>query len=100
MYTITAEVINAFTMPASDKYPESYRLQLMGDLFTKDGQIRKDLIDFSVPKEEFDKLKDCVNQTVSLPVSFFVQSNRIKPYYPKGASPSREGSPRERSGDA
>ncbi len=57
MYTITAQVINAFSVPASDKYPESWKLQLMGDTHTRDGQIKKEMITLSIPQGEFNKLK-------------------------------------------
>jgi hypothetical protein len=100
MYTITAEVINAFNVPASEKYPESWKLQLIGDTFTNDGQLRKEMVTLSIPKDEFFRLKDCVGQTVSLPVNFFVRGNQLNPFYPKASQPSREGLPRGTSADA
>lgn len=100
MYTITADIVNAFSIPESEKYPERYNLQLMGDTFTKDGQVRKDMITFSIPKDQFDELKNCVGQTVTLPVAFFVNQNKIRPYYPKATPTPRTGSPRGTSADA
>jgi len=86
MYTITAEVINAFSVPASEKYPESWKIQLMGDTYTRDGQIKKEMITLSIPSGEFHKLKDQVGQSVTLPVSFFAKGNQINPFYPKAVN--------------
>lgn len=86
MYTITAQIINAFSVPASDKYPESWKLQLMGDTHTRDGQIKKEMITLSIPQGEFNKLKSMNGQEVTLPISFFVKNNQLNPFYPKTAA--------------
>jgi len=83
MYKVTAEVINVFSVPASEKYEESFKVQLMGDTHMKDGQVKKEMLTLSVPKLIFAKLKDSAGKTVTLPVSFFVRNNQLNPFYPK-----------------
>lgn len=89
MYTLTAEIINAFSVPASEKYPESWKLQLMGDTNTRDGQIKKEMITLSIPFEKYNELKDMNGEIVTLPVSFFVKGNQLNPFYPKASEPTR-----------
>lgn len=88
MYTITAEVINTFSVAASEKYPESWKLQLMGDTNTRDGQIKKEMVTLSIPQSEYNKLNDKIGQVVTLPISFFVKGNQLNPFYPKASTPA------------
>lgn len=85
MYTVTADLINAFNVPKSDKFDESFKLQLLGDNSLKDGQVKKEMITLSVPRAVYSELKDSVGSSVTLPVSFFVQSGNLYPFYPKTA---------------
>lgn len=85
MYKVTAEVMNAFSVPASEKYDESFKVQLIGDTHMKDGQIKKEMLTLSVPSEIYIRLKDSIGKTVSLPVSFFVRNNQLNPFYPKSS---------------
>lgn len=85
MYKVTAEVMNAFSVPASEKYEESFKIQLIGDTHMKDGQVKKEMLTLSVPAEVYVKLKSAIGKTVSLPVSFFVRNNQLNPFYPKSA---------------
>ncbi len=100
MYTITAEVINAFSVPATDKYPENWKLQLMGDITTRDGQIKKEMVTLSIPRDEYARLKDMTGHTVTLPVAFYVSGKQVNPFYPKSAQVAPSGSPRGTSADA
>jgi len=83
MYKVTAEVMNAFSVPASEKYEESFKIQLIGDTHMKDGQVKKEMLTLSVPSEVYIRLKGAIGKTVSLPVSFFVRNNQLNPFYPK-----------------
>jgi hypothetical protein len=83
MYTVTAMVVNAFSVPASEKYEESFKVQLIGDSHLKDGQVKKEMLTLSVPKDVFATLKDAEGEEVTLPVSFFVKNNQLNPFYPK-----------------
>lgn len=86
MYSVKAQVINIFNVPASEKYEESYKVQLMGDTELKDGQIKKEMITLNVPLHVFTKLKEHVGKTVNLPISFYVSNNNLNPFFPKGAT--------------
>lgn len=97
MYKVTAQVINAFSIPSSEKYDESFKLQLMGDLHMKDGQVKKEMLTLSVPSEIFTQLNSKIGKTVTLPVSFFVRNNQLNPFFPKSASITGGGGDRETS---
>lgn len=86
MYKVTAQVMNAFSVPASEKYEESFKIQLIGDTHMKDGQVKKEMLTLSVPNTVYNKLKDSVGKTVTLPVSFFVRNNQMNPFYPKSVA--------------
>ena len=85
MYTVTAQVMNAFSVPASEKYEESFKVQLIGDTQMKDGQIKKEMLTLSVPAKVYSDLKNSVGENVTLPVSFFVKNNQLNPFYPKSS---------------
>jgi hypothetical protein len=85
MFSLKAEVVNAFSVPPSEKYPEaSFKVQFLGDQLTKDGQIRKELVTMGIPFEAYNVLKDKSGQVVSIPVGLFVSDGRIQPFFPKG----------------
>lgn len=99
MYTVTAQVINAFHVPATEKYEESFKVQLMGDTHLKDGQIKKEMLTLTVPPKIYEDMVVSVGSEVTLPVSFFVRGNQLQPFYPKGENAALSAKdPRERSG--
>ena len=54
MFSIHGQIVNTFYTPASEKYPEpSYKVQLLGDHVTKDGQVRKEMLDLSIPVDVY-----------------------------------------------
>jgi hypothetical protein len=85
MFSLKAEVINTFSVPPSEKYPdEAYKVQLLGDQLTKDGQIKKDMVTMGIPQEAFKVLQQKIGQTVRIPIGLFVTNGRIQPFFPKG----------------
>lgn len=84
MFQIKAQVINVFSVPATEKHPESYKVQLLGDQVTKDGQVRKDMVTISTPLEVFQLLQGKIGQVVRLPIGIFANEGRIQPFFPKG----------------
>lgn len=86
MYKVTAQLINVFVVPASEKYPESFKLQLMSDTVFKDGQIKKEMLTLNVPSDIFIKCKEQIGKIVTLPIAFFVSNNTLNPFFPKEAS--------------
>lgn len=88
MFSIHGQVVNTFFTPASEKYPEpSYKVQLLGDHVTKDGQCRKEMLDLTIPFEIYSSLQGCVGKPVRLPVGLFVSDKgAIRAFFPKGMS--------------
>lgn len=85
MFSMKAEVINAYSVPPSEKYPEeAYKVQFVGDQLTRDGQVRKEMVTMGIPFEAFNVLKGKVGQVVSIPIGLFVTNGRIQPFFPKG----------------
>lgn len=85
MFSMKAEVINTFSVPPSEKYPEeAYKVQFVGDQLTRDGQIRKEMVTMGIPFEAFNVLKAKVGQVVRIPIGLFVSNGRIQPFFPKG----------------
>ena len=86
MYSVNAQVFNSFYVPATEKYDESWKIQLIGDNPLKGGQVKKEMLTLSVPENIYNSLIDQVGKTVTLPVGFFVSGNRLTPFYPKNIS--------------
>lgn len=83
MYQVTADVLNVFHVPATEKYDETFKVQLIGDNHMKNGQVKKELLTLSVPEKTFLDLKGEIGNPVTLPVSFFAQGSQITAFYPK-----------------
>lgn len=87
MFSIHAQVLNCFSVPASEKYPEpSYKVQLLGDQITKDGQVRKEMLTMGIPFDLFKVLESKLGKSVRLPVGLFATDGRVQPFFPKGHS--------------
>jgi len=85
MFSMKAEVINTFSVPPSEKYPEeAYKVQFVGDQLTRDGQVRKEMVTMGIPFEAFSVLKSKIGQVVRIPIGLFVNNGRIQPFFPKG----------------
>jgi hypothetical protein len=85
MFSMQAEVINTFSVPPSEKYPEeAYKVQFVGDQLTRDGQIRKEMVTMGIPLEAFKVLQQKIGQIVRIPIGLFVTNGRIQPFFPKG----------------
>lgn len=88
MFSVKGTVLNTFTVPGSEKYPEKkYNVQILGKEATKDGQIRNGLVSFSVPPDCFEKLADLVGEEVSFPIGLFVTAGRLQTFFPKSVKP-------------
>jgi len=83
MYSVHGEVLNLYHSKKTEKYPESFKVQLMGDSPLKDGQVKKEMITLNVPQKIFTDLKDQIGSFIDLPIGFFVSGNRLTPFYPK-----------------
>lgn len=85
MYSVKAKVLNLFSIPASEKYDASWKVQLLGETELQDGQKKNEMLTLSVPQDVFNGLAGREGEDVTMPISFFVSNNRLNPFFPKGA---------------
>ena len=81
MFRVQGEVTNCFTIPASEKYPKSYKVQLLGDQTTRDGQIRKEMVTLSIPEDVYEDLEKKIGTEVVLPVGLFASNSRLNIFF-------------------
>lgn len=83
MYQVTGNIINVFSAPKTEKFEESFKVQVLGDSLTVDGQVKKDLITLNIPKPVFDSLQGRQGEEITLPIGFYVKSGNLVTYFPK-----------------
>ena len=90
MFSVQGQIINTFSSPASEKFPTpSYKVQLLGEQMTRDGQIRKEMLDLVIPPEVFNSIQGQVGRHVRIPVGLFVSDKGgIRAFFPKAAPTS------------
>ena len=81
MFSINGQIINAFTVPKSEKYDESFKVQLLGDQITNAGQLRKEMVTLSVPRDVFNDLQSQVGHEVTLPVGIFARNGQLNVFF-------------------
>jgi len=92
MYKVTGQIINVFHSPASEKYDESWKVQLLGDSALVDGQVKKEMLTLTVPRPIFEQLQSQNGKVVTIPIGFYVKNNMLVTFYPKHEVASK-GSP-------
>lgn len=85
MYRLDGELINCFRQPASEKYPESFKVQILGETTTPAGETRKEMLTLSASPAQWEALKSRVGRPVSVPVGLFVRGGSLYAYIPKDA---------------
>lgn len=83
MYEVTGQIINVFHSPATDKYDETFKVQLLGDMPLVDGQVKKEMLTLNVPRPVYDSCQTQRGEVVSLPIGFYVKNNVLVTFYPK-----------------
>jgi hypothetical protein len=83
MYKVTGQVLNVIHSPKTEKYEESWKVQLLGDSPLVDGQVKKELLTLNVPRPIFDQLQTQNGKIVTLPIGFYVKNNVVVTFYPK-----------------
>lgn len=91
MYRLDGELINCFRQPASEKYPESYKVQILGETTTQAGEVKKEMLTLSASAEQWETLKGRLGRPVSVPIGLFVKSGSLYAYIPKNASVASQG---------
>lgn len=94
MFFIHAKLINTFHVAATlnddektVKYPESWKIQMLGNVALKDGDTKSDLITIGVPKDIHDELLPYGDTEVKIPIGVFSGkgSSTITYFWPKGS---------------
>ena len=93
MYRLDGELINVFRQPASEKFPESYKVQILGETTTPAGETRKEMLTLSASFEQWEFLKSRLGRPVSVPVGLFVRGRALCAYIPKDASMASMAAP-------
>lgn len=90
MFTLQGIVVNVYTAPKgiSKKTGEEYggddKVQILGDIPVKGGQVRKDLVQLTTDQGE--QLKSLQGQEVACPVCFFARNGTVSFFIPQGHS--------------
>lgn len=90
MFSVQGQIVNTFSSPPSEKFPNpSYKVQLLGEQITRDGQIRKEMLDLVIPPEVFNSVQGQVGRHVRIPVGLFVSDKGgIRAFFPKASASS------------
>jgi len=83
MFQVTGQIINLFDSPKTEKYEASFKVQILGETATIDGQIKKEMLTLNVPLSVFNSLKGRTGQDITLPVGFYVKGNNLITFFPK-----------------
>jgi hypothetical protein len=83
MFQATGQIINLFKSPASEKYEESYKVQILGDMPLVDGQVKKEMLTLNIPRAVFNSLQGRTNEEVSIPIGFYVKNGVLVTFFPK-----------------
>lgn len=84
MFSLTGTVLNCYSVPGSEKFPETkYNVQILGEEATKDGQTKNGMVTFAVGFDCFQKLNDLIGEKVTIPIGIFVSAGRLQPFFPK-----------------
>ncbi|WKZ14037.1 MAG: hypothetical protein QY317_08960 [Candidatus Jettenia caeni] len=91
MYYVSGEVINYFSVEETKGkdgkvYPASDKLQLLGEVETKSGDIKKELLTFVVPGHWKPRIKEILGKKVFFPIQLYVSENRISPFVGSSAA--------------
>jgi hypothetical protein len=90
MFSVQGQILNTFSSAPSEKFPKpSYKVQLLGEQTTRDGQIRKEMLDLVIPEEVFNSIQGQVGRHIRFPVGLFVSDKGgIRAFFPKAADSS------------
>ncbi len=86
MFYAKATLENCFTTDATEKYPESFKIQLLGDVHTKNGQKKRELITLNVTRDIYNSLTGRVGENITVPIGAFSEKNSsvVHFFFPKG----------------
>lgn len=83
MFQVNGQISNLFFSPKNEKYEESYKVQILGEMLTQDGQVKKEMLTLNVPLAVYNSLKGRENEDITLPIGFYVSNGKLVTYFPK-----------------
>ena len=86
MFQVTGLLQNCFKQDATDKYDESFKIQILGDHVQQNGELRQELLTLTVPRNVYREFESLKGRSVTLPVGLFVNGNRVQAFIPKGSN--------------
>lgn len=87
MFSITGQVLKVFKAPegktkAGENYGGDYRLQLLGSLKLKNGEVKNELVTLGMPSKWGVDLFKCIGSMITVPVAVMASGNVVKAYIP------------------
>ena len=79
MILIKAKLLHIFTSAdytnkeTGEKTKGKVKLQLLAQSILKNGEVKNELIDISIPKDDYEKYKNKVGSTVEVPVGIIAK---------------------------
>lgn len=88
MFQIKGKLQHLHTTPPNEKNPqERFTLQILGDVVQRDGQVRQELCNLSVPESVYRAAEKKKGQPITIPVGVFSsQAGRLTIFFPSGAT--------------
>ena len=83
MFNVTGTIANFIYSKASDKYDESFKIQVQGETALPDGQFKIEILTLNVPKKIYESLQGQKGEEVTLPIGFYCKNNQIITFFPK-----------------
>jgi len=85
MFNVTGKIMNLIHSPATDKFDESFKVQVLGQNPLVDGQVKMELLTLNVPRPVYSSLMGHESEEITLPVGFYVKNGQLITFYPKHA---------------
>jgi hypothetical protein len=96
MFSITGQVITVFKAPegktkTGENYGGDYRVQVLGELALKNGEVKRELVTLSMPSRWGRELFTAVGSTVTLPVGIMASGNVVRAFIPENTEVPKQG---------
>jgi len=96
MFSITGQVITVFKAPegktkAGENYGGDYRVQVLGELALKNGEVKRELVTLGMPSRWGRELFASVGSIVTLPVGIMASGNVVRAFIPENAEVPKQG---------
>ena len=100
MFSITGQVITVFKAPegktkAGENYGGDYRVQVLGELALKNGEVKRELVTLSMPSRWGRELFGAIGTVVTLPVGVMASNSVVKAFIPENTEVPKQGFQRD-----